>query len=82
VCWYGRRLIYWWDGGGEDEKRLIVMFTTMYSELSLVPGDDHVAIPTSGKGHPLLRVCLVGEVRVAHNTGRSAAYGCARSCAL
>jgi len=74
--------MYWWDGGGEDEKGLIVMFTTVYSELSLAPDDSYTAVFTSGKDCLLLRVRLVGEVRVAHNTEGSAADRCARSCAL
>ena len=49
VYWYERRLMYWWDGGGEDEKGLIIMFTTVYSELSLVPGDGHVDQTFLGK---------------------------------
>ncbi|KAH8629490.1 hypothetical protein IG631_16747 [Alternaria alternata] len=69
---------WWW----RVEKGLIVMFTTVNSELFLAPDDDYIAILPSGKGQPLLGVRLDGEVRVAHNTERSAAYGCARSYAL
>ena len=51
--------MYWWDGGGEDEKGLIVMFTTVYSELSLAPDDSYTAVFTSGKDCLLLEYGLL-----------------------